>query len=130
MREGRAKHAFFSTGFEYIFRPGRQDIVDIAAWGGTGTLDLESNSGFHTWTVEDIPFLLTLLFKYSEEHEVGPVPTFSSYPKTVAGTANLALRLKERPEIRFGCHWSYFLGCLLYHQLLYCSIPLKARYEL
>jgi hypothetical protein len=129
MSERRAKHAFFSSGFEYMFKPGRQEVVDIAAWGGKGSLDIESCGGVHAWTAEDIPFILTLLFNYSDRHDVGPVPNFSSYPKTLVGTAKLALALREMPEIRFGCHWSYYLGCLLYHQLLYCALPLKVQYE-
>ena len=104
------RYAFFNTGLEYKFKFGSQDSIDITGFGGE---IIEETT--HKWTETDKVYILEKLD--------GLTIDFDKYEKDIYGTYDLEEFLTNR------IHYTYLLGCLIYHQLLYTD-ELICEYEI
>lgn len=100
------RYAFFNTEFEYKFAFGVQDSSDIQYFGG-----IAEEIGLHTWTQDDKIYIYDL---------VKDLCDFDKYEKNLHGTYALEKDLQ--------LNYTYNLGCLIYHQLLYTDV-LCCEYE-
>lgn len=120
------RYAFFNTGLEYKFGFGVQESTAIEEFGGQLRI-LEDNDGEITWTKEDIP-LVRVCIKALEDCLGFEEFSVDKYEKSLKGTQNLKSDLYEILDMNEKESYTYILGFLIYHQLLYKS-PLVVRFE-
>jgi hypothetical protein len=119
------RYAFFNTGFEYKFAFGIQESSDILKFGGTPTFAYEG-SHKHDWTIVDRKRIENTLHDLEDTLGLSRM-NFESYEKTYEGTYALLNHLRGI-EANDPLFYTYILGCLLYHQLLY-KLTLSCTYE-
>ncbi len=124
------RYAFFTTNLEYKFRFGVQESSDIRRFGGVGSYE-NVKEGYltHSWGQSDKETIETELKELLNWLGEEPVD-FSKYEKNIEGTWALRSELYDlyRRDHSEEITARYILGCLLYHQLLYCE-TLSADYE-
>lgn len=124
------RYAFFTTNLEYKFRFGVQESSDIRRFGGVASYEnVEQGYLTHSWSQSDketIETELKELLNWLGEDLVD----FSKYEKNIEGTWTLRSELYDlyRRDHSEEITARYILGCLLYHQLLYCE-TFSADYE-
>ncbi len=121
------RYANFNTGLEYKFGFAIQESSDITCFGGQ---DLSTDGDLvHVWKAEDAPKALDMILTLRAVLEA-PEIRWDEFPQTLDGTEALRQHLYEslfQGGTR-ALHYRLFLGCLIYHQLLYMPI-LSANYE-
>lgn len=120
------RYAFFNTGLEYKFGFGIQESTDMEEFGGKLKI-LGDNDGEITWSVEDIP-AIRVCIKTLEDCLGFEEFSVEKYEKSLKGTLNLKSDLYEILDMSDKESYTYILGFLIYHQLLYTS-PLVVRFE-
>lgn len=124
------RYANFNTGFEYKFWFGVQPSEDIQKFGGASwdDYDEQSNTMTYEWTKEDIPLIQKKLEYMKEKYKYNH-DDISSFLLTPEGTKKL---LQHNIHSNFNDSEKklakYYLGCVIYHQLLYTD-NLTVHYE-
>lgn len=132
------RHARFSTTFEYKFAFGIQPSSDITIFGGKGNDEEDEENGdedykqfrslysCQSWSREDKDHIMRELSKF----EGFIMPDFEKYTMDTDGTYEI---YKDVFDINNEINdkqmmYTFCLGCLIYHQLLYCT-ELSCYYE-
>lgn len=121
--------AFFNTGFEYKFAFGSQSSDDIRIFGGINNNDYDDPQ--HGWTSSLDLDMVKQRLETVAEITSNTLPDWDTFEKNRKGTEDLREYLREYGDKKEHGKFSYtfFLGCLIYHQLLYTP-KLCVRYEL
>lgn len=125
------RYAYFNTGFEYKFEFGIQSSMDIELFGGEDISDYSNEyiKPSREWIDEDKEIIIKKL-----EYLIKPygyeLPNFESFKKDINGTYKLGyyLDLAYKTFQSSDSFFTFRLGCLIYHQLLYTDV-LTAVYE-
>jgi len=124
------RYANFNTGLEYKFSFGIQPSEDITTFGGT-VEELEEDDihqlRFHTWSRED----RDKVWRELSDFEGFIIPNFDSYEMGMEGTNEIyrdVFNLNTDDASKYNLLSRFCLGCLIYHQLLYCN-ELSCFYE-
>jgi hypothetical protein len=123
------RYAFFNTGIEYKFAFAIQSSEDIRLFGGINNDDYDDPQ--HAWNAGlDAKLVLARLEQICTLGPYG-IPIWDEVPATVEGTYQLkeSLRVKYENNVTGKLFYTFLLGCLIYHQLLYTE-NLAVRYEL
>ncbi len=147
------RYAYFSTGFEYKFWFAVQPSEDIWEFGGNNTTeetggsvaegdcdgdcDCDCDCGHeeaqpeHEWVAsEDLDYIISKLLDCAKENGV-KLPDFDSFEKSVDGTNSMWNTIETYEFKEPKVHAWFFLGCVIYHQLLYTDDGfLSVTYEL
>ena len=129
------RYAFFSTGLEYKFAYGIQDSFEMRKFAGiiTTTADgYKSDTHAHAWSASrDKEYILEHLQNLITETEL-TLPDFSAFEPTIYGTLALRSMLESQLSKHYKeigtAYYTFELGCMIYHQLLY-EPELSVRYE-
>jgi hypothetical protein len=135
------RYARFSTTFEYKFVFGIQPSSDITIFGGKDDdnddeenyencdedyMHFRSIYSYHEWSRNDKEYVMGELSKY----EGFITPNFETYTMDTDGTYeiykdifDLNNEVNDKEML-----YKFCLGCLIYHQLLYCA-ELNCYYE-
>jgi hypothetical protein len=109
------RYAFFSTGLEYKFAFATQESSDITKFGGW----VHSETKI-IWSSKEKDILLTRI--RSLEHILGRSEfDFSQFEMSLEGT----YEMRESIDVKHSYSpliYTYLLGCLIYHQLLYTDV--------
>jgi hypothetical protein len=122
------RYAFFNTGLEYKFGFGIQTSGDIKRFGGFDNNSIDNP--IHVWSQEDKEYILGILKDMEKGYDILPID-FSEFENSLKGTNRVHSKLLE--NISKKCedaelYYKYYLGAIIYHQLLYTRI-LTAEYE-
>jgi hypothetical protein len=120
------RYAFFTTGFEYKFRFAVQSSEDILAFGGIAIFVYEGDPE-HKWNITDRKRIESTLHDLEDALQL-PTLKVDSYTKDLHGTSALYSDLHSLTHENLELLAKYSLGCILWHQLLYC-LDLKCTYE-
>ena len=130
------RDAFFTTGLEKRFAFATQASSDIQEFGGvdvTTQADIDYGHYRHAWNfARDGEAILAKLTEMVDPEKTEFLPNFAEFPKSLEGTHAVDNWLHDRRRRLY--EWigsdlyTYTLGCLIYHQLLYCP-DLEARYH-
>ncbi len=133
------RYVRFSTTFEYKFAFGIQPSSDITIFGGKGDDEDEENEdededyrhfrslySCHEWTREDKDRIIRELSNF----EGFIMPDFQKYSLDTDGTYEIYKDIFDLNNEINDKHiiYTFCLGCLIYHQLLYCP-ELSCYYE-
>ncbi len=129
------RDAFFNTEFERRFAFGIQSSDDIQLFGGndiTTQEDIAYGHYRHQWHAEkDMTNIHKQLEEFLEGSDIA-LPNFEKYERSLKGTQTLRYDLyKNRQEVYeyiSNSYYTYELGCLIYHQLMY-EPNLSVQYE-
>ena len=134
-----SRYARFNTTFEYKFAFGIQPTSDITIFGGKGDEGDEGDEGdnedynqfrslynCHSWSREDKDHIM----KEFSNFEGFIMPDFEKYTMDTDGTYQIYKDVFDlNNEINDKLMmYTFCLGCLIYHQLLYCT-ELSCYYE-
>lgn len=122
------RYAFFNTGLEYKFAFGIQNSEDIQLFGGIH--NDETDEPQHAWSAAlDAKTVLARIEQICSLSHYN-LPIWDEVPATVTGTYELKERIlnKYLNKASEKLFYTFLLGCLIYHQLLYKD-NLLARYE-
>ena len=120
--------AFFNTEYEYKFWFAIQPSEDIWEFGGKDIS--EEGEPEHQWGQEDLEYIRSKLLVCAKDNGVD-LPDFEKFEKSVDGTCEIAQSVESDTFTDEKKAAWFYLGCILYHQLLYVDGGiLTARYEL
>lgn len=125
------RYAHFNTGLEYKFSFGIQPSEDITTFGGSFE-EFEDNDEHnihkcHSWSRED----KDKVWRELSEFEGFVTPNFDSYEMCMEGSSEIyrdIFDLNKVEDDKYRSLTRFCLGCLIYHQLLYCN-NLSCFYE-
>ena len=126
------RYAFFNTGLEYKFVFACQESTDMQMFGGEQAEPKDVGYYAHEWDAEiDLPFIRRRLERFVNGAGIA-LPDFEQYDRSESGTYALRRTLDEKEDeyidIFYKEFYTYRLGCLIYHQLLYMP-KLTVNYE-
>jgi hypothetical protein len=110
------RYAFFSTGLEYKFTFAVQESEDILKFGGFHTSKCEMK-----WISSDADFILRRLHQIEKLFGWSEFD-FSKFSEDLNGTEEICYDKNNSFDLTSKCGYEYYLGCLIYHQLLYTDI--------